>query len=77
MQLLALCGGDNPIDDTQFPKWDVDLQGWIREFAKAPGVSKDKLDALLDQNDLHKGLTNAKAGKVKQLLDHICRIESE
>ena len=63
------------MDDAQFPKWKDDLQGWLKELAKAPGVNKEKLDGLLERNGLNKGHTNGKAGKIAQLLDFICNNE--
>ena len=74
-QLLAICGGDSPIDDTQFPKWDTNLEGFLKELAKAPTVSKEKLDTLLEKNGLNKAHTNGKVGKLQQLLNFICNCE--
>ena len=74
-QLLTLCGGPNPIDDAQFPKWDTDLNGFLKELAKAPTVNKEKLDGLLENNGFMKGFTNAKMGELQQLLNFICNAD--
>ena len=70
-----ICGGANPIDDAQFPKWDTDIDGFLKELSKAPTVSKEKLDGLLEQNGLNKAFTNAKVGKLQQLLNFICNVD--
>ena len=74
-QLLMLCGGANPIDDAQFPKWDTDIDGFLKELSKAPTVSKEKLDGLLEKNGLKKAFTNEKVGKLQQLLNFICNVD--
>ena len=38
-------------------------------------VTKEKRDGLLDRNGLAGGFTNAKVGKLMQLLNYICNVE--